>query len=371
MRTSAGVASTQPEPAQCARHRRGFQPLRWRRGIVIGGLLCAARSIAWGQDAAAQQDVTADPDEPTETVPDEWIDRAHDGVHALVWRSAMYIDGLFGSELDEQTYKRLTRGSITPALLWDEFHGFDEKFRFRVKFPLPYLGERYDAFVGTFSRDEFVTERELESGAIQRQHPGGGVEEDETLLGIQYRQPEKGGRFDFTAGLRIEQPIDPFVKVGYRYQRGTPERLRLGLRETVFWENSEGFGLTSRIDLERVLDEVWLARWTTSGTFSEKSEGVRGYTALTAYRGLPNRRAVGAQVFTSGSFDAAVPVGEYGFRMAWRQSVVRDWLVLEVRPSVTWPKDQPEQPRKPSWGMGIGFEMFLGTDEFQARPATF
>jgi len=38
---------------------------------------------------------------------------------------------------------------------------------------------------------------------------------------------------------------------------------------------------------------------------------------------------------------------------------------------VTWPKDQPEQPRKPSWGIGIGFEMFFGTNEFQARPATF
>ncbi len=371
MHTRAGNASAREQPAQCARHRRGFQPLRWRPGIVIGGLLCAARSIACGQDTAADHDVTVGADQSTEVVPDEWIDRAHTGLHALVWRSAMYVDGLFGSELDEQAYQRMTRGSITPALLWDEFHGFDQKFRFRVKLPLPHLGERYNAFVGRFNRDEFVTERELESGAIQRQHVGGEVDPDETLLGIQYREPDEGGRFDAAAGLRIKQPIDPFVKVGYRYERGTPERLRLYLKETVFWENSEQFGLTSRADLERVLDEVWLARWTVSGTFSEKSEGVRGYTALTAYRGLPDRRAVGGQVFTSGSFDAAVPVGEYGVRMAWRQSVVREWLVVEVRPSVTWPKDQPEQPRKPSWGLGIALEMFFGVDEFQARPATF
>ncbi len=98
--------------------------------------------------------------------------------------------------------------------------------------------------------------------------------------------------------MRLTSPIDPFVKVSYRYKRGTHERLLLRLKETVFWENSEQFGLTSRVDLERVLDEAWLARWTVSGTFSEKTEGVRGYTALTAYRGLPDRRAVGAQVFT-------------------------------------------------------------------------
>jgi len=370
MPTPARIASVYDRPALRARHNREIPLLRWQARVLLGGLLFAARSLAWGQDVATDGDSTVAADESSEAVPDEWIDRAHSGIHAAVWRSAMFIDGMFGARMDEEVYQQQTRGSITPVVLWDEFHGFDQKFRFRVKLPLPRLGERYDAFVGTFSRDEFVTESELESGAIPRQHVGGEVEEDETLFGIQYRQRE-GGRFDASAGLRISSPVDPFVKVSYRYEHGTPERLRLHLKETVFWENSEQFGLTSRVDLERLFDEVWLARWTASGTFSEKSEGVRGYTALTAYRGLPERRAVGAQVFTSGSFDAAVPVGEFGIRAAYRQSVVRDWLVVEVRPSVTWPKDQPEQPRKPSWGVGIGFEIFFGMNEFQARPATF
>ena len=268
MHTHARIASVDAQPAPFVRRRRsGIQLLPWHARLVIGGLLCAARSIACGQDAATDQDVAVASDEATEAVPDEWIDRAHDGLHAMVWRSARYVDGLFGPQLDEQSYQRETRGSITPALLWDEFHGFDEKFRFRVKLPLPVLGERYDAFVGTFNRDEFVTESEIESGAIPRQHVGGGVEEDETLLGIQYRPPDQGGRFDASAGLRLTSPIDPFVKVSYRYKRGTQERLLLRLRETVFWENSEQFGLTSRVDLEKVLDEAWLARWTVSGTF--------------------------------------------------------------------------------------------------------
>jgi len=344
--------------------------LPWLARAVIGGLLCVAWSLAWGQDATADQEATSDLPETMEPVPDQWIDRAHSGVHALVWKSAMYIDRMFGAALDEEAYRTEARGSITPALLWDEFHGLDQKFRFRVRLPFPYLDERYDAFVGTFNRDEVVTEREIASGAIPQQHVRGEIDEDETLLGIRYR-PKEGGRFEAGAGVRLGSPIDPFVKVGYRYQRGTPERIVLRLKETVFWENSEQFGLTSRIDLERVFDEVWLARWTASGTFSEKTEGVRGYTSLTAYRELPNQRAIGAQLFMSGEFESAVPVGEYGIRAAYRRSIVRDWLVMEIRPSVTWPKDQPEQPRKPSWGIGIGFEMFFGTNEFQARPATF
>jgi hypothetical protein len=51
--------------------------------------------------------------------------------------------------------------------------------------------------------------------------------------------------------------------------------------------------------------------------------------------------------------------------------VLRDWLVLELRSSFTYPKEFVWQPRKPSWGVGVGFEMFFGTDEFLARPVTF
>jgi hypothetical protein len=351
---------------------------RWQAGTVFFCLLVSVRNIAWAQDelpdhTAFEQGVEelSPPslDDAAET--QTWIDRTHSGVHALVWRSARKIDGMFGSDADEAVYQGETRGSIVPAVLWDEFGGFSEKFRFRVKVPLPQIGERFDAFIGTFNRDEYVTGRTQESGAIPQQHAGGQVDEDETLVGIRYREPKEGGRWESDAGLRIRSPVDPFVKGGYRYARGDPEHVRLTLRETVFWQNSEQFGFTSRVDLERTVAESWTVRWIGSGTISERSEGVRGYTSLTAYRGIGDRRAIGGQIFTAGEFDAAVPLGEYGLKVAYRQTFLRDWLVFEIRPSVTWPKTDPSQPRKPSWGLGIGFEMFLGPDKFEPRPATF
>ncbi len=44
-------------------------------------------------------------------------------------------------------------GSITPAVLWDEFDGFQPKLRFRVDVPLPQLNERFNAFIGRVDRD--------------------------------------------------------------------------------------------------------------------------------------------------------------------------------------------------------------------------
>ena len=234
-----------------------------RAGVAMGGLLFAVRSMAWGQDAAMDEDVTADSHETTEAVPDQWIDRAHRGVHALVWKSAMHIDRMFGAALDEEAYRTEARGSITPALLWDEFHGLDEKFRFRVRLPFPYLDERYDAFVGTFNRDEVVTERQIASGAIPQQHVGGQTEKDQTLLGVRYR-PKEGGRFDAGAGIRLGSPIDPFVKVGYRYERGTHERIRpaterdclLGEQRAVRSDEPHRPGTRVRRGMARTLDRL-------------------------------------------------------------------------------------------------------------------
>jgi hypothetical protein len=299
---------------------------------------------------------------------DPWIDRAHQGVFNAVWRSAMRMDSWFGGSHDEAAYMETT-GSIAPALLWDEFDGFQPRMRFQVDVPLPQINERFHAFIGRVNREEYVTERRPGSGAFARQY--GPVDDDDTLLGIRYRSPEQGGHFDADAGLRIRSPLDPFVKGSYNFFKGSSETTLVSFRETAFWQNTEKFGFTSRVDVERVLNDVYLLRWTTSGTISERSEGVKGYMSLTALRGLPNRRAVAAELFSEGEMDADVPLGNYGLKLAYRRSVSRDWLVLETRVSLTFPKEFPEQAREATWGVGVGLEMFFGTDQFLARPVTF
>ena len=177
------------------------------------------------------------------------------------------------------------------------------------------------------------------------------------MFGIRYRDPKQGGRFEADAGLRLRSPLDPFVKGSWRFQRGTSETTLLSLRETAFWRNSEKFGVTSRIDIERVFSDVWLPL-DGSATISQRTEGVRGYTALTALRGLSERRAIGAELFTEGEFDADVPLGDYGMKVAYRQAVVRDWLVLETRISLTFPRNELWQVREatclPTGVSGIG-----------------
>jgi len=301
---------------------------------------------------------------------DPWIDRTQRGLHHIVSSSAGRVDRLFGAnEASDAAYQQAS-GSVAPALLWDEFDGFKPRVRFRANFPLPNISEKFDAFVGRVNRDEFVTERAQESGAFRRQY--GPVEEDQTLLGISYREtPKQGGRWDAGAGVRVRLPLDPYVKGGYLYRKGELDHLLFSLRETAFWQNSEQLGLTNRFDLERLIFDQWMIRFTGSATVSQETQGMRGYSTISAVRGFPTRRAVTLEVGLDGETEADVPLHDYGFKAAFRQAITRNWLVLEVRTSLRWPKEHLDQSRQPSWGVGVGFEMFFGTDEFLARPVTF
>jgi hypothetical protein len=309
--------------------------------------------------------------QPPTSRPDRWhwLDWTRQGVYDALWHSAMRVDRWFGSPEDETEYQKVY-GSIAPALLWDRHYGISEPFRFNVNLPLPQIDQRFHAFVGRFDPNELITESSEPSGAFRRQY--GPATQDQTLFGLGFHQPPKqGGYFDAGAGVRIALPMDPYLKGSYVYDRGASDRGLFSVRETAFWQHSQGFGVTSRMDTERIYDLRWLTRLTGSVTLSEKSAGVLWWAAADLMRGFASRRAFAFEIESDGQTDAPVPLHTYGAKFAYRRSVLRKWLIMEWRTSISWPKDLPQQERKVSPGLGVGFEMLFGTDEFLARPVTF
>lgn len=303
--------------------------------------------------------------------PDTWLDRTQQGLHRLVWRTARSIDSWMGPPAEDEVYQQAS-GSLAVAMLWNEFEGFDPKIRFHVDLPLPRINQRLHAFVGRTNRDEFVTERNEPSGAFPREHRRAD-DEDQTFAGLVYTRPERrGGSFSASAGARVRSAqLDPYIKGSYRWRSTVWDDALFTVKETVFYQASEKFGLTTRLDFERMIGKSWHLRWTGSGTVSERTSGVRGYSTLTGTRALSGRRAIVVRLGVDGDTDAEVPLHEFGVKVAYRKSVLRDWFVLELRTSLTWPQEFQHQGRKPSWGLGLGCEMFFGTDEFSNKPVTF
>jgi hypothetical protein len=222
------------------------------------------------------------------------------------------------------------------------------------------------------NRDDFVSESDQPFGALSGWRSGDS-EEEQTLAGLIYSQPErKGGSFSASVGARVRSSqLDPYAKVSYRYRRILWGDALFAVKQTVFYQLSEQFGLTTRLDFERMLSERWHMAWRGAATISEGTEGVRGTTHLTFTRNLPGRQALVSRLELD--FDTAppIPIAEFGVKVAYRRSVIRDWLILELQTSVTWPHHLREHSRKASWGFGLGCEIYFGNQEFSSRPVTF
>jgi len=139
------------------------------------------------------------------------------------------------------------------------------------------------------------------------------------------------------------------------------ERNLLRLRESVFWEESEHLGATTRIDLERLFTDDLLGRWTASATFTQETEGVRWFSQLTLFQNLHEGRAISYQVGITSESDLDVPITDYGLRVIYRRSIFnREWLFLELRSSITWPRKDLLEDRETNLGAGVALEMMFG-----------
>lgn len=303
------------------------------------------------------------PPDPTELCEDKpgglaWIDRMQAGLYRTMCLSAARFDGFFGNARFDDEYQA-THGSLAVGALWDERDQWDPSVRFRAHVRLPQLSERFTAFIGRLDPDEYVTELRDDFDTLPRQFAR--KDDDAVLFGLGYRQPGRGGgHFDAGMGAKLGWPVEPYVKGTYRLALPFLDRNLLRLHETIFWQDGEGLGATTRFDLERLLTEDYLVRWTGSGTFTQETAGVRWFSSVTLYQNLGDGRAFAYQAGISGESDQEVDVADYGLRAIYRRRIHLGWLFLELRSSITWPRETLLARREPNWGAGVALELLFG-----------
>ncbi len=287
-----------------------------------------------------------------------WLDRMQASLYRTMCLSTARFDGFFGNARFDDEYQA-THGSLAVGALWDERDHWDPSVRFRAHVRLPQLSERFNAFVGRLDPDEYVTELRDDFDTLPRQFAR--EDDDAVLFGLGYRQPgRRGGNFDASVGAKLDWPVEPYVKGTYRLAQPFLDRNLVRLHETIFWKEGEGFGATTRLDLERLLTEDFLARWTGSGRFTEETKGVRWFSTVTLYQNLGNGRAFAYQAGISGESDHEVEVADYGLRVIYRRRIHLEWLFFELRSSITWPREALLERREPNWGAGVGLELMFG-----------
>jgi hypothetical protein len=276
--------------------------------------------------------------------------------------ATLWFDGLFGGEPDVENARQVS-GRVELATLHTEAEGTDYKGRLRLRYDLPTLERRLNFFLGRDDRDEFVEGRS--EGFAIRSSVFGLESEDQWLAGLGYSPPGRWAqKLDFRVGGRVKSAPEVFVQGRYRRNRFVGTRNVWRFREILFWENRDGFGLTSNVDFDRVLRRDLLFRWGSVGTVSEATDGLAWRSALVVYHNLRRTRAVAGEVFVRGESAAPVRLREYGSRAIYRQPAGHPFLFGELIVGYTWPRFEPEQKREGSVMVGLGLELLFGHAPF-------
>lgn len=287
------------------------------------------------------------------------VDKVQRGVYLSVCGTARWFDGLFGTRRYDQDSDE-TFGRLGIGEHWDDRDGFDDKIRLRARIALPTAERRLKLLFGRVDEQEVDGDSQSESGT-SLPSSFGEVRDESWLLGLGYsRQGALENGFDFGAGVRLRTPVDPYTKGTYRHNFVFGDDMTLRARQTVFWRDSRGVGETTELTFDKLLSERLLLRWDNGATLAEDVERLEWYSALITFQSLGNRSGLAYTGFVNGVVNTDVPVRDYGLQLRYRRSVWRPWLFLELRTSLTWPKEYPTEHRDANPGAGVGFEMYFG-----------
>jgi len=288
-----------------------------------------------------------------------WIDRMQRGVYAGVCGSALWFDGLFGNpRYDEDSDE--TFGRIGLFETYDRRDRFDTRLRLRARFALPIMQSRLRLTLGRGNDQVLVEERPTDT---ENPLPPSfeAVADDAWLLGLGYsKQNSLENGFDFGLGVRLNTPVDPYVKATYRHNFIRSDDTMIRFRETPFWRDSRGFGATTQVSVDHLSTQDVLLRWNNTATVAEDTDGLEWGSSFTVYHSIRARRAISYTGFLRGETGADVPLQNFGVETRYRQSMFRKWLFLELSASLTWPRDTLEEQRKINPGAGLGVEMYFG-----------
>lgn len=292
-----------------------------------------------------------------------FIDATRRRVQETVCGANLWFDGLFGGPPDIQN-ARAVSGVLEASDLYSEFRGNALKVRLRANYDLANLKNRVNLFLGRGDDREVIEDRIV--GLAVRSSIFGLESRDEWLAGLGYSPPGRlGDRFDFRLGARIKSSPEVYVQGRYRRDVAVGEKSAVRFRETVFWENrQDGFGSTTSVDVDRLINPRLLLRWANVATVSQSTEGALWRTSFLVYQNIDHRRALLYQAFVRGETAATVPLREFGTQVVFRMPIGRTWLFGNFTVGYSWPRFERVDRREGSALVGFGIELLFGRDPY-------
>lgn len=276
-----------------------------------------------------------------------WLDQTQASFTNRADTLAGRLDRMFGVERSdlEAAYSSLRLGT---ELRYEEGEGLEPRVRLRGRLHLPRVNERLSLI---FSEDKgegssYYSQNEL----LNR------PQSTRVNLEVNLSDTDRH-RFDFRVGLRSNLKLRTSVR--YRFEDALGENMQHRLSETVYFIDDQGFGSFTQYQIDRVLNDTTLVRWSSEFRAQEDLDTLEWGTSLNHVSTYANNIAMSYYARMGGTTDQNY-VGEYQIGLRLRRSIARPWLFIEVSPGYSWEKLTDEGRREGSVFGSVRLEMAIG-----------
>ncbi|MCB1956499.1 MAG: hypothetical protein KDG55_12530 [Rhodocyclaceae bacterium] len=281
----------------------------------------------------------------------EWLHDTRENLRDFFEGVGRTVDGWFG-DVQHEEERRLVNGRLIVNTLWRRDDGFQTGVNFRGKFDLPNLENKAYLYFGQDNERELVTDQPDEFSRRQRLLSEQQDEDQTFFAGLGYALREN---IDLRGG--IKGGLKPFVQARYKYAWLPGEHNQVEFRETLFWQSSEGVGLTTSLNYRHDFTPTVDFRWRNSATVSQSTDALAWQSSLGTYVRFGLQRQVSLEALIRGETGSTLPVAEYGVRAIYRTALYENWLLGDFIVGHFWPRDENDTERDKSWAAGMGIEI--------------
>ncbi len=308
-----------------------------------------------GELCAAQEGVEAGERAPSGS----FVDRSHERVSANLEAFLRRADALFaGPEShDAPTGSYLRLGGVV-TLVRPKDGGHDYRPLIRAKVRLPRTNNRLqlviDRGLDTITRSDSETEADR---ALRRREV-----DDDLFVGLRALVTEAiKVNLSADTGLRLKgTSLDPYVR-GRAQRIFEPGQWKIPLSETLLWRRMEGGSAATELAFIREISASTILSFAGNATFRDRTDYFDLSEVITLARRLNDRSLLAVEAGVFGRTKPNIEAATYTLALRYRRRIHRDWMIMEIRPQISYPKDNRYDP-VPS--LALRLEAYFGKGIF-------
>lgn len=280
-----------------------------------------------------------------------WFDRAQGYFSQQACTPATWFDRFFGGERTGDVASALVR--VLPSLQYSDRDFTDAGVRFKARLNLPNLRDRLNLVIN----DDADEQAGLLQGETQRPQVANAAA-SETTAALRYLV-KLAGRSGANVDVGLRGQAKFFSRARYYKAWALSDVLDSRFTQFVFFLDGDGFGESSRFEVERLLTEDTMFRWSSQLTASEALRGWELRDGVHLLHQIDRDRALTGGLSITLDSEPVWRTNAYGASVRYRQRAFRPWFFYEIEPFVDAVRSNGFRLNP---GIALRVELWLGDD---------